>query len=89
MFLGDATTALEIFELQESNCIFILSKNRCSGTRGWLVGSDFGSGDDLAVGELEPHVGLCADSPEPGACFGFCVSLSLCPLTKALMKLEN
>ena len=22
---------------------------------------------------------LCADSSEPGACFGFCVSLSLCP----------
>ena len=24
-----------------------------------------------------PDVGLCADSPEPGACFRFCVSLSL------------
>ena len=39
--------------------------------------SDFGSGHDLAVGEFEPRVGLCADSSEPGACFGFCVSLSL------------
>ena len=28
---------------------------------------------------FEPHVRLCADSSEPGACFGFCVSLSLCP----------
>ena len=27
---------------------------------------------------FEPHVGLCADSLEPGACFGFCVSLPLC-----------
>ena len=27
---------------------------------------------------LEPHVGLCADSSEPGACFGFCFSRSLC-----------
>ena len=36
---------------------------------------DFGSGHDLSVGE--PHAGLCADSSEPGACFGFCVSLSL------------
>ena len=25
-----------------------------------------------------PRIGLCADSTEPGACFGFCVSLSLC-----------
>ena len=26
---------------------------------------------------FEPRVGLCADSSEPGACFGFCVTLSL------------
>ena len=29
--------------------------------------------------EFEPHIWLCTDSSEPGACFGFCVSLSLCP----------
>ena len=29
------------------------------------------------VSEIEPRVGLRADSSEPGACFGFCVSLSL------------
>ena len=29
--------------------------------------------------EFEPRIGLCADSSEPGACFTFCVSLSLCP----------
>ena len=34
---------------------------------------------DLMVCGFEPHVGLCADSSEPGACFGFWVSLSLCP----------
>ena len=39
--------------------------------------SDFGSGHDLTVCEFEPRVGLCAHSSEPGACFGFCVSLSL------------
>ena len=39
--------------------------------------SDFGSGHDLAVCESEPHVRLCADSSESGACVGFCVSLSL------------
>ena len=26
---------------------------------------DFGSGRDLTVGEIWPHVGLCADSVEP------------------------
>ena len=41
--------------------------------------SDFSSGHDLTVGEFEPHVGLCADSSEPGAWFRFCVSIALCP----------
>ena len=36
-------------------------------------------GHDLAVREFEPRVGLWADGSEPGACFRFCVSLSLCP----------
>ena len=40
---------------------------------------DFGSGHDLTVHGFEPHLGLCADSSEPGACCRFCVSLSLCP----------
>ena len=31
------------------------------------------------VREFEPRVGLWADGSEPGACFRFCVSLSLCP----------
>ena len=51
------------------------SLGHLSGSVGWT--SDFGSGYDLTVRELEPRVGLCADSSEPGACFGFCVSLSL------------
>ena len=33
----------------------------------------------ISVREFEPCLGLCADSSEPGACFRFCVSLSLCP----------
>ena len=43
--------------------------------------SDFGSGHDLTVHGLESRVGsvLTAGSLEPGACFRFCVSLSLCP----------
>ena len=46
------------------------------GRLGGSVGSasDFGSGHDLAVCEFEPRVGLCADSSEPGACIGHCVS---------------
>ena len=50
------------------------------GSLGGSVGeaSDFSSGHDLAVREFEPHVRLCAASSEPGACFRFCVSLSLC-----------
>ena len=30
------------------------------------------------VREFKPRIRFCADSPELGACFGFCVSLSLC-----------
>ena len=47
------------------------------GSVGWA--SDFSSGHDLTAREFEPHVGLCANNSEPGACFRFCVSLSLCP----------
>ena len=52
------------------------------GAPGWLSrlsASNFGSGHDLTVCEFKPRVRLCADSLEPGACFGFCVSLSFCP----------
>ena len=54
-------------------------KCRYWGRLGGSVGyaSNFGSGHDLAVCGFEPHIGLCADSLEPGACFGFWVSLSL------------
>ena len=41
--------------------------------------SDFGSGHDLTVCELEPRVRFCADGSEPGTCFRFCVSISLAP----------
>ena len=54
---------------------------RLGGSVGWV--SDFSSGHDLTVCEFEPRVGLCADSSEPGACFGFCVSLSLPALPRS------
>ena len=60
--------------------MFVLKKllglmGRLGGSVGWA--SDFGSGHDLMVHEFEPHVRLCADSSEPGVCFGFCLPLSL------------
>ena len=41
--------------------------------------SDSSSGHNLMVHKFQPCFGLCADSSEPGDCFRFCVSLSLCP----------
>ena len=66
-------------------------KKRQEGRLGGSVGrvSDFGSGHDLAVCEFEPRVGLCADGSEPGARFGFCVSLSLCPSHAHALSLNN
>ena len=46
------------------------------GWRSWL-GVRLQPGHDLAVREFEPRVGLWADGSEPGACFRFCVSLSV------------
>ena len=50
-------------------------KGRLGGSAGQASG--FGSGHDLVVQGFEPRIWLCADSSEPGACFGICVSLSL------------
>ena len=62
-----------------------------AGHLGGSVGyaSNFGSGHDLMVCEFEPHVGLCADSSEPGACFRFCVSVSLCPVPTHTLSLSH
>ena len=55
--------------------------NSITGAPGWRsrLSVRLQPGHDLAVHELEPRVGLWADGSEPGACFRFCVSLSLCP----------
>ena len=47
------------------------------GSEGWA--SDFSSGHDLTVHEFTPCIEIYADSSEPAACFGFDVSLVLCP----------
>ena len=38
---------------------------------------------------FEPRIGLCADSSEPGACLGFCVSLALCPSPAHALSLSK
>ena len=54
-------------------------KNVNIGAPGWLswLGVRLQLRSDLTISEFKPHVRLCADSSEPGACFGFGVSLSL------------
>ena len=59
---------------------------RQGGSVRWA--SNFGPGHDLVVCGFEPRVGLCADSSEPGACFWFCVSLSLCSSLAYAMSLS-
>ena len=69
-------------------CIRLLSLSGClSVSVGYA--SDFGSGHDLTVCGFEPRVGLCADGSEPGACFRFCVSLSLCPSSARTLSLSK
>ena len=60
---------------------------RLGGSVGWVT--DFGSGHDLAVCEFEPLIGLWADSSEPGACFRFCISFSLCLSLAGTLSLKN
>ena len=57
------------------------------GWRSWLS-VRLRPGHGLAVHEFEPHVGLWADGSKPGACFRFCVSLSLCPLPVHALSLS-
>ena len=68
---------------------FKMKGGRLGGSVGWA--SDFSSGHDLTVREFEPRVGLCADRSEPGACFRFCVSISLSapPLLMLCLCLKN
>ena len=62
-------------------CCSLYMKCPSHGAPGWRsrLSVRLQPGHDLAVREFEPRVGLWADGSEPGACFRFCVSLSLCP----------
>ena len=69
-----------------------LSKTDETGAPGWRsrLSVRLQPGHDLAVREFEPRVRLWADGSEPGACFGFCVSLSLSlPLPAMTLMLKN
>ena len=59
--------------------LHLLLKEWFLGRLGGSVGeaSTFSSGRDFMVGGFKPRIRLCADGSEPGACFGFCVFLSL------------
>ena len=46
------------------------------GSVDWV--SNLSSGRDLTAGDFKLCIGLCANTSGPGACLGFCVSLSLC-----------
>ena len=64
-----------ITRLWRTNRINVDNEHRMPG---WLRSTfGFGSAHDFVVCWFKPHVRLCADSPEPGACFRFWVSLSL------------
>ena len=53
--------------------------NALLGAPGWhsRVSIRLQPGHDLSVREFEPCIGLWADGSEPGACFRFCLPLSL------------
>ena len=68
-------------------CVCVCFKDgHLGGSAGWMSG--FGSGHDLLVLEFKTHIGLHADSSEPGACFGFCVSFALCPSPICVLSLS-
>ena len=77
--MGKSETLLENTEPSEVDLLGLKAQSQGRLDDSVGLASNFSSGHDLAVREFEPHVGLCADSSEPEACFGFCVSSSLCP----------
>ena len=73
---------------------FSLSVLKCQpvGVPGWLIQLSIRlrlrSWSHGSVHEFQPHIRLCTDSSEPGACFGFCVSLSLSVLPPVALCLS-
>ena len=67
-----------------------LFKKQLGGAPGWRsqLSVRLQPGHDPVVREFEPRIGLWADGSEPGACFRFCVSLSLCPFPVHVLSLS-
>ena len=97
MLEGGEGSHFRYFIVEETDwCVSF--KKRDFGAPGWCsrLSVQLQPGHDLAVREFEPCIGLWADGSEPGACFRFCVSLSLplprscsvslCPKNKTLKK---
>ena len=68
---GALSVESELGKVSSKRVDLVLLKLSLEGPLGNLVSeaSNFGSGHDLTVCEFKPHVGLCADSSKPGACF--------------------
>ena len=75
------TLLLDILLLKYSDIKLTILKSHNIGAPGWRsrLSVRLQPGHDLAVCEFKPRVRLWADGSEPGPCFRFCVSLSLCP----------
>ena len=57
--------------------------------RGTWVAQSVKRPTSAQVPGFKPRIGLRADTSEPGACFTFCVSLSLCPSPAHALSLKN
>ena len=77
--LRDETAEVGMRHHSGSNSL--VKKQEHLGAPGWRsrLSVRLQPGHHLAVCEFEPRVRLWAVGSEPGACFRFCVSLSLCP----------
>ena len=93
-FVESVTLDLGVMSLSPTLSVEITLKKRKKERGTWVAQSvkrptlGFSSGHDLTVYEFEPHVKLCADNSEPGACFRFCVSLSLWPSPAHVLSLS-
>ena len=76
---GEKTGFERVQMLDLSGKLSKVIKNMFRGTWVTLSVKRLTSAHDLTVCEFKPRVRLYADSSEPGACLGFCVSLSLSP----------
>ena len=73
------------------NSMELLQNIKNIGAPGWRsrLSVQLQPGHYLAVREFEPRVRLWADGSEPGACFRFCVSLSLSALPLLMLHLSQ